>query len=373
MAFTKALYYPWIDIKDEGWLKNAVLYWDHVQTIVPSSIENPYSNSTSLELLDEGLLSPFEVQSSMTEIRDLTDDVYKYLDSQEGIEVLLAKEISETHQIHFDKISNEIRELVEIHPDKLPEKIRAKLKVGLRSERDGWITVDKRFASFYMTLLATRLSDQVGSGLLTDIPGNNKLANSAKLDAKLSLPKFRRHRYDYEDHRSHRNMPISLSQGMLADLILEMIKIDPETPVIEIIKFRRRYADELGRFRVKIAKLTESVSNDTSFSRLHQQINDLYVNEVQPEINTLKRILSEQRIRWVAENFLKVTFFSTGAASLPLAVLGLSVPLSLLVGAGISLTASAILYNCDKANSLRQNPFSYLLVAEKELKYKWLN
>ncbi|WP_414756034.1 DUF6236 family protein [Anabaena sp. CCY 9910] len=373
MAFTKALYYPWIDIRDEGWLKNAVLYWDHVHTIVPISVDNPYSNDTSQELLNEGLLSPFQVQSDMREIRDLTDDVFKYLDSQEGIEVLFAQEISETHRIHFDKIPDEIRELVEIHPDKLPERIRAELKGGLLSEGDEWITVDKRFASFYMTLLATRLSDQIGAGLLTDIPGNNKLANSAKLDSKLNLPKSRRHRYGYEDNRNHKDMPVSLSQGMLADLILERINIDPETPVTEIIKFRRRYADELGRFRVKIAKLTESVSNDTSFSRLHQQINDLYVNEVQPEINTLKRILSEQRINWVAENFIKVTFFSTGAVSLPHTVLGLSVPHALFVGAGISLIASAILYNRDKANCLRQNPFSYLLGAEKELKYKWLN
>ncbi|UCZ56412.1 hypothetical protein LGV61_11870 [Desulfurispirillum indicum] len=40
MAFTKSLYYPWIDIPDEAWLKTAGLYWDKIQTIVPSSIEH---------------------------------------------------------------------------------------------------------------------------------------------------------------------------------------------------------------------------------------------------------------------------------------------------------------------------------------------
>ena len=43
MAFTKSLYYPWIDIRDEAWIKNAALYWNEIQTIVPSSIEAPYS------------------------------------------------------------------------------------------------------------------------------------------------------------------------------------------------------------------------------------------------------------------------------------------------------------------------------------------
>jgi len=36
--FSKALYYPTIDISDEGWLKTAYLFWDGVRTIVPESI-----------------------------------------------------------------------------------------------------------------------------------------------------------------------------------------------------------------------------------------------------------------------------------------------------------------------------------------------
>ncbi len=43
MAFTKSLYYPWIDIREDSWIKNAALYWNEIQTIVPRSIESPYS------------------------------------------------------------------------------------------------------------------------------------------------------------------------------------------------------------------------------------------------------------------------------------------------------------------------------------------
>lgn len=39
MAFTRALYYPTIDITNEQWLKTAILYWDEISTIVPSSID----------------------------------------------------------------------------------------------------------------------------------------------------------------------------------------------------------------------------------------------------------------------------------------------------------------------------------------------
>ena len=30
-----ALYYPFIDIQNEKWLKTALLYWDEIRTIVP--------------------------------------------------------------------------------------------------------------------------------------------------------------------------------------------------------------------------------------------------------------------------------------------------------------------------------------------------
>jgi hypothetical protein len=372
MAFTKALYYPWIDIKDEGWLKNTILYWDHIQTIVPEPVNSPYSTRTALELVDEGLLSPLCVQSSMREIDELAGDVLKYLESPEGTEVLFSEEISEYSRIHTAKLPREVGELVKIHPEKLPSKIRNMLKSGLHSHHDDWLTVNKRFASFYMTLLATRLSYEVGAGLLTNIPGNSRLANSARLDAKLQIPKSRRDRDRFDDDRQYQRMPNSLAQGMLADLILETIRIDPETPVNEILKFRQKYSDELGNFRTKIAELTATVSNDQPLARLRQQVHDIYINKVQPEVGTLKRTLSEQGIRWVADNFLKVTFFSTGAASLPLGVMGLAVPQALLVGAGVSLTASAVLYNCDRAKTLRENPFSYLVTAESRLNYRWV-
>jgi hypothetical protein len=365
MAFTKALYYPWIDIRDEGWLKNAMLYWERIQTIVPVSIQQPYSIRTAREFHDEGLLVPFRVESSMKENEGLTNDVLKYLESPEGAEVLMSKEISEYHYIHPDKLPEEIRELVEIHPDKLPYEIRYRLQHAFNAERRDWISVDVRFANFYMTLLATRLSEKIGAGLLSDTSANNKLANAVKLDAKLSIPR-RRYGYEYDEYMHYKEMPLSLAQGALANLIFERIQIDHETPVKKRLEFRKDHADELRRFRTKIAELTKAISSNQPLDALRQQVEDIYINEVKPAISSLKEGLSDSKIKWVTENFLKVSFFSTSSTSVPLALLGWTVPYALLVGIGVSLTASAILYNREKAERLRQNPFSYLLAAEKE-------
>ena len=363
MAFTRALYYPWIDIRDEAWLKNAMLYWEKIQTIVPSSIEQPYSTDTAQEFFDEGLLQPYYVESNMRDIRKLTKDVLKYLESPDGAEVLMSKEILEYNYIHLDKLPEEITELVNIHPEKLPIEIRYRLQ-GSWSSSD-WARVNPRFADFYMTLLATRLSEKIGTGLLTDKAISNKLANAARFDGGLSLPRRRRYEYEYDEYWHSRNMPRSLAQGILADLIFKRIQIDPNTSVKKILKFRADHSDELGHFRENIAELTGTISNNQTLDQIRQQAEDIYLNKVKPAMNSLKEELTDSKIKWGTENFLKVTFFSSGSTSIPIALIGLSVPVALLGGAGVSLIMSSILYNRSKKEILRNNPFSYLLSVEK--------
>lgn len=365
MAFTTALYYPWIDVRDESWLKNALLYWENIRTIVPESIDDPYTTRTAKEAYEAELLQPLYVESRMQVINELTDDVLKYLDSPEGTEVLMTRDIRDYQLIHPDKLPSEIRELVDIHPDKLSERVEGELRSRLSSNSQEWIAVDGRFASFYMTLLATRLSENSGVGLLTDMAANSKLANAAKLDANLRFPSRRRSRNTYDGYRQTQNISPSLAQGVLADLIFERIKIDPDTSLKNLLKFRRENADELGRFRVKLAELTKNISSEQSIERLQQEVNDIFINEVNPSINALKKGLTSSNIKWVTEGFLKVSCFSAPPTSLPLALIGLSIPHALLAGAGVSLVASLILYNCDKAEKLRQNPYSYLLTAER--------
>ncbi len=53
MAFTRALYYPTIDITNETWLKTAILYWDEINTIVPSSISHPYKQPATQFLSED--------------------------------------------------------------------------------------------------------------------------------------------------------------------------------------------------------------------------------------------------------------------------------------------------------------------------------
>jgi hypothetical protein len=366
MAFTKALYYPWIEIQDQGWLKNAMLYWEQIQTIVPISLQNPYSTKTAKEFYDAGLLVPSYVESDMQAITELTEPVLRYLDSPEGTNVLFP--ISEQHYIYSDKLPNELRRMIEMYPEKLSHEIRYRLEDTFSGgKRNNLFSVDARFANFYMTLLATNLSEKSGLGLLTSSPPSDRLSTAVRLDSHIS---FRETIPSHNRRFMHNiNVPRALAQGMLADLIIAKITIDPETSVSNILRFKNQRSDELGRFRTKIDELTKSVSTDQPITRLRQGVEDIYTNEVLPAINSLKATLTDSGIKWTADNLVKVTVYSTGSTSIPL-LLGLATPYALLVGAGVSLTASVISYNRDKADKLRQNPFSYLIASEKEFQPK---
>lgn len=361
MAFTKSLYYPWIDIKDESWLKTAALYWDTIQSIVPESIEHPYSSDTAVQLQDESILSPLRVHSYLDEIEGLAKDVVEYLDSQEGMELITGIS-EETVYLHPDKLPHSLRHFDYIHPGKMSSEVRYMLQdAGLgRNGHGDFLEVDNKFAAFYMTLLATKLSETNGSGLVTSNNPSHNLSLKVRADSKMNGMIGRRmHRHDYYIGSKR------LTQGMLLELLLEDIVISPDTPVKKIIDFRIKYSSELGRFRTIIADLTEKIPDDLPIKALRQHISDLHINEVKPAIDDLKKSLTGNRIKWLTNGWLKIAFVSVGSSSM-LINAGLSTPNALMAGAGISLIGTGIIYNEDRKSSIRNNPYSYLLNVDKK-------
>lgn len=371
---TEALYYPWIDVRDEAWLKTALLYWDSVRTIVPESFDAPYSTDTGRALQDAGFLVPLRVHSGMDEIEDLAADVLTYLGTTEGAELLFAARGGRRRDIHVEKLPYELGRLAEIHPEKLPYEIRRLLHdFATPSGRGGdWLRVDEMFANFYMTLLASRLSERVGARLLTSLADADRLAITARFDAQLNglipwgmHPRWR-HWREYEAFGPRHRMPRHLAPGMLANLAIERIGVAPDTPIERLIEFRESHRDELAQFRTKVEQLAASVEADLTAEALRKRVTDLYTGEVAPAISNLKAALEGRRIKWIGDGLLKVAFLSAGSSTM-LVMAGLAVPTALLAGAGISLIATGTMYNVDKRESLRANPFAYLLSVKQEL------
>jgi uncharacterized protein DUF6236 len=369
MPFSQAIYYPWIDITDDAWLKTSLLYWDSVRTIVPVSIESPYSSLTAQALQDSGFLLPLRVHSEMEEIEELVPEVMAHLDSPEGLALLAGGRDGLTHDIHIQKLPETMGRLADIHPEKLPYEIRRILgRIGSRSRGNQWLRVDEGFAMFYMTLLANQLAERVDAAVVTPSPAAERVAISARLDAKLPLIPWHRHGppwwREYEAFGRRRRMPRRLAPGMLAELTVQRIAISSNTSVDDLLKFRDAHKDELARFRTEISNLAGAVNEDLPVEALRQRVSDIYSNQVDPAIADLKRALDGRRIRWLAEGLLKLASLSAGPA---LVAAGVPVPTALLAGAGLSFVVLGTMYNVDKRDTLRKDPFSYVLSVKKEL------
>lgn len=361
MAFTKALYYPWIDIKNDTWLKNAMLYWDSIQTIVPQSVSNPYKNDTSKEFYENGYLIPLRVNSRMDEIETLQNEVLKYLNSKEAAAILLSKENSNSYRLYKDKLPHNIQ-MIGMYPEKLPQSIRYTFENFPLRDNDSFL-VNKQFASFYMTLLSAKLADVHGISLLTESSPHNILANSSRFEGGAHLVN---HNNRYPRFREKLE-EVYLKKALLSEILLEKINLSADTTVKKIIKFKEKHKDELGRFRTKIDELGNTLKKTKGGKAIKQQIEDLISNEINPAISDLKSALKSNRIRFVDNGLLKISLFSAPPTSLTIYLAGVEyTPHAIFAGAAISITTQAILYNKEKRNILNSNPYSYLLSLEKK-------
>lgn len=225
---------------------------------------------------------------------------------------------------------------------------------------DGWFEVDSSFALFYMTLLANKICERRAIALLTDSTLSSNLSDLVRLDNQIAIKE--RDRFYHQDRNEKY---IHLAQGMLTNLVIEGIQISKASSLEDVINFKKRHRDELGLFRNNIAKLTKDIPKDLPFASLKQHVEDIYNDEFCPAYNNFKKSLNSAGIKWTAENFMKIAFFSASTTSIPLAYLGLSIPLALLAGAGASMITSLVSYNVDKTEKLRNNPYSYLLGINK--------
>ena len=216
--------------------------------------------------------------------------------------------------------------------------------------------------NYYMTLLATRISNQVGASVVTDENSADGLNLVVKAGATLPNPtEFHPDARQWRQRR-HRAMhvPYELAEGALATLAPEGIQLDPAVSIDKLLKFRRKHGAELGRFRAAVSKLPSGIEEDLPIEAMRQKVWDLYTNELQPAFSDLKTALGDRKLSWATKALLKTSFLSAGSTSL-LVTAGLAVPQALLAAAGISLVATGVLYSVEKGAEIRNNPYSYLL------------
>jgi hypothetical protein len=353
MLTSKALFYPTIDIRDEKWLKNAILFWDEISTIVPDSYTHPYESDITAILAEKGILKPIRVNSSDRLIENLSDIVLKYLDTNEAFQVI-AETATGRNNIHRNKLPRLFDERAFLHPEKLSHEIQYRLDSFLN--RGDWYEVDRGFASFYMTLLANAISENKGLPLLTNNSGSSNLMDTIRLDNKVPMVIHN----DNFNRFNHGSDHVALRQGVLLNMIIEGLEIDVNASIEDIVAFKRDNNYKLMKFRENIIDLTTTINNASTPQMLQEEVKELYNQKFLPSYNDLKKDLNSSGIKWASDNPLKVAFISTSASSI-MPMMGISIPQAIFASAGISMIASVISYNETKKEILRNNPYSYLM------------
>jgi hypothetical protein len=57
-GYRRALYYPSMNIRNPAWLKTALLYWDSIETIVPTHVAQPFKGEVQEACAAAGILKP---------------------------------------------------------------------------------------------------------------------------------------------------------------------------------------------------------------------------------------------------------------------------------------------------------------------------
>jgi len=344
MSFTKALYYPEIDIANEDWLRTAVLFWDEINTIVPASMRKPYRNPGSEFLADAGVLKPVFVESHGALVQELEEDVLRYLDSNAGAQLLSQGRRCSRRNEYY------------IHQDKMSVATTNYLKKKLTD--GGWLQVPDNFGEYYMTLLANKICDEKSIALLADDMLVSKFTDEVRLD---------NHRTKKIGIKFHPT-PINLDEGLLINLVVKGLRVNPGIPLEKLLRFKEEHRVQLGSFRSNLSRLVQSVSlnGPLKLEAIQNKIEAIYRNDFLPELDELQAELKElaqcstdsalQHALPVVLGAAAISFFNP--------LIGAVV---LFASAGLSLSASRIAYNAKRNGLLRTNSSSYVLTINKEM------
>lgn len=387
-----ALYYPHIDIRDPMWLRSAILFWDDIQTIVPSAIENPYQTNDTRICQAEGYLRPLRCDLHSQVIDDLGNKIVSSLDwkqrefwndaavrnkafrgldrpSQYDDEIDFALHKAGIHpekmspelrglavrvglaSMHRGKLSPPARRLfreidrVRMHPEKLQFLLRDILEEEefLNEGPDDWLMVDGAFAAAYMSALASRLSKQVDVSPLTSYE-----------QAQASSFRFM---FDDVVDETPNN-----ATGAILAVIMRGLRVDSSVDVEKIIRFRRNRSDQYDEFSGRISELKSEIENSSEGDgrQAFERAQEIYNSRIEPNLRSLKRELNDQSIGTIWDGAYRALTISVPSAGALTYFTNLGEPV--LLGAGAALAAADIgIRNYLAGRKVRGgNPYSYL-------------
>jgi len=340
------LYYPTFEIPSEQWLKDGLLYWDAVGSIVPERFKH-IVKTNDLEYLSEvGLYKCFNPNSYVLDDNinsKLTEEFKQRLDSPEFANEIQKPSSKEYLNIAFEKMNYDSKQLV----------IERKLTPD-HFNNDGWIPIKKPAAMIYMGLLARYLAENDPDYVQ---PSTDQI--------------------EYEDIIYRCGEQYNPLQGMALSLKNLLPRVAPDTNIRKTVEFKNRRRDELICFRVQLDEVQKKLSNCKSKEEAKLLITQ-FQEQIEISVTTIKRLMKEQRItsifgtlrtiiRAKTPKWLAITAGSSALIGDP----NNAIFLGMASAAGYISTGAIELarYLLDRRNDnqkIKEMPFSYLYFAGQE-------
>jgi len=335
------LYYPKIAIPDGAWLRQALLYWDRIGSIIPRELDRADQDIQDLHTLYElnvyRSYNPENFIAGDQRLRIEFEQEFIHISKKPSFWKRLPPPESRRFDspIHIAKITNN-----------LSEYIQSKGLAILRDRYDSWYQFERSAAWLYMSLLAKYMADSAEE---TTIPGTD-----------FGLFK------DFIFQTEKRNFSASCFELTLQDILPVPSQ---DTPLEKILEFKTKRMDELISFREVIWDIQNELKNSQEVSQI-RDIASRYSDLINTRVSDLSKTMQEDNFQlW--RGSLETLVKTDSIPSLSLVFDPFQIPIEYkLAGLGVLGVISVSNYLLDRRNEhrklLRENSFSYLYHAEHE-------
>jgi hypothetical protein len=340
MERATCLYYPWTSLEGRPALQSMLLVWNQVRTIVPFGlpIAPPEQHKP---LYDAGVINPLSVDEGNPAVQVASERVLAMLQDQRVLEKLSSMGPNDMGRMTMwdRKMTFALREYL------AEKQLRVPGDLPHRADVEGHI------AGAYMSVLADEIALQQAY-----VPVTDQLLEHDLLTLELSVP------VDQEGDLgpSESMQPAVQAGAKLIELSLMGLELGQSTDLRQVVAFREKHSDEIGRFRHEVFSLAKALVTDDA-GNLEERCRAAYINQIQPAIEELSKSLKGARLDWIS-GVVSLGIFGAGTLAIPVA--GPAGPIVALAGAiGVSATRA----HAKRQDLLSGSPYSFLVAAKKSL------
>lgn len=371
MSLEAGLYYPYVHVRDDAWLKGCALIWRELRRIAPqdypiqdSATAQAFSECNFLTVAEPYLASypvglhfgEFVVNNADT-LRERFGPVDHHVTSDGKFDT--RGRSPRVGYIHRAKIPQETIDIL----------IEAGLSTHSSARGNQWVPLPWELASAYMAGLAQHIADNYHLALLTDSKRAFDAVGTSRPNEILGVPNDRTFSLN-GDHNQTPDRLLRVAQLAIRVAVPSGLGIIPAS---QIISFRERNENLLGQFREGMAEITRKLDDlppDVVDDEVRVQIDGLVKREIEDPLRAL-----EDELRWFGKPLIRQVMTvqsSTAVGGLSGAAIGHFVqngPANTILGGsvGVALTALANIH-VERSKLLReQSKVNYLLKMKNEL------